>query len=269
MGLLSLLTVGPIWGGILAGVSHAMLGPDHLSTIVTLSVCQGSQAFWLGIRWASGHVGGMFTIGVVLTFLSSKYNKAFNTYEHYADYFIGCLLMLFGGYFLWRMDRNLDVSGNLKPSSCKCCHAEGGDATEALLNCDPEDATPGGKAVTLRFVVGTPSIRRKSAAAMGFVQGIACPAGLVGILFLKQYIHSLAETLLFIGVFFVVTALSMGCMSMAYGVLTERFITSAKLAFCIYSTSCLFSLVLGATWIVLAASGILDCEGGKQHQHHL
>lgn len=265
MGLLSVLTVGPIWGGIIAGVLHAMLGPDHLSTIVTLSVFQGSKAFWFGVRWASGHVGGLFTIGIALTFLSSRYNQAFNTYEHYADYFIGCLLMMFGGYFLWCMDRNLDFDGNLKPSSFKCCHGNAGDTTEALLNCDPEDGTSECKAVTGRFLIGTTIIRRKSAAIMGFIQGVACPAGLVGIVFLKQYVHSLAETLIFIGVFFVVTAMAMGCLSMAYGVLTERCISSARLAFGIYSTSCLFSLVLGATWIVLAASGSLDVGEGKQH----
>jgi len=258
--LLSLLTVGPVWGGIIAGVLHAILGPDHLSTIATLSVCQGAEAFWFGVRWASGHVSGMLTIVVVLSLLSWRYPNVFETYEHYADYLIGFLLMMFGGYFLSQMDRSFDAEGNPKSGSCGCCH-QADDAAE------PEAGTSELSPLNPKRRSNN-SIRRTSSSIMGFVQGIACPAGLVGIVFLKQYVQSLPEILLFVAVFFVVTALSMGCMAMAYGVLTKRCISSATLAYCIYVASCLVSLVLGATWIVLAASGRLELLGHDHHHHH-
>lgn len=261
--LLSLLTIGPIWGGIIAGILHAILGPDHLSTIATLSVCQGAEAFWFGVRWASGHVSGMLTIGIVLSLLSWKYSDVFETYEHYADYFIGFLLMMFGGYFLFQKDRSFDAERNLKSGSCGCCHQAGDDAAETEAG--SSERSP------LYFKPrnnNNNNIRGTSSSIMGFVQGMACPAGLVGIVFLKQYVQSLPRTLLFMAVFFVITALSMGCMAMAYGVLTKRCISSATLAYCIYCASCLVSLVLGATWIILAASGRLALLGHDHHHHH-
>lgn len=259
--LLSLLTVGPVWGGIIAGVLHAILGPDHLSTIATLSVCQGAKAFWFGVRWASGHVSGMLTIVIFLSLLSWKYPDVFETYEHYSDYFIGFLLMMFGGYFLFQMDRNFDAERNPKSGSCGCCHQTGDDAAET-------EAGAGERSLLNPKPRNTNSIRQTSSSIMGFVQGIACPAGLVGIVFLKQYVQSLPGMLLFVAVFFVVTALSMGCLAMAYGVLTKRCISSATLAYYMYCTSCVVSLLLGATWIILAASGRLALLGHDHHHHH-
>lgn len=35
--------VHPVFGGVIAGVLHTVLGPDHLSSIITLSACQGMR----------------------------------------------------------------------------------------------------------------------------------------------------------------------------------------------------------------------------------
>merc|ERR1719161_294495 len=98
MDVLHLGMSNPAVGGIIAGIIHTVLSPDHLSTIITLSACQGTKAFWFGIQWGLGHVGGMAIIGCVFFALRASTN--FENYEHYMDYAIGAVLTAFGVYFL-------------------------------------------------------------------------------------------------------------------------------------------------------------------------
>merc|ERR1719456_546655 len=91
---------------------------------------------------------------------------------------------------------------------------------------------------------------------IGFAQGIACPAGVVGMVFLKQY--GPVEMVVFITMFFIVTTLAMGLLAMSYGMLTRSCISSKVLGRAIYYASCGLSLSLGAVWVFLNATHKLD-----------
>lgn len=73
---------------------------------------------------------------------------------------------------------------------------------------------------------------------------------------------------MFILVFFIITTFCMGCLAMAYGVLTSRFISSAVLARYVYYFSCTLSICLGLAFIVLNAMGVLDETLGHDHSDH-
>lgn len=267
----SLIQISPVAGGVVAGVLHVILGPDHLCTIVTLSACQGAEAFWFGVRWAAGHLTGMATIGTLCAFLHFMHpNLSFEAYEHYAYYGVGFLLMFMGTYFILYADRYFDAEWAPRQASCACHAPKEAEDTIVPSNMsgygsgDPEahdHSNPEKKQHGLKQF----GMREMGSVAVGFAQGIACPAGIVGMVFLKQY--SPVEMVIFLVMFFTVTTLAMGGLAAAYGMLTRNFVSSKILGRSIYYASCALSLSLGALWIYLNATHRLDAVLGHHHDH--
>lgn len=269
----SLLQISPVSGGIIAGVLHTLLGPDHLCTIVTLSACQGAEAFWFGVRWAGGHIMGMAVLGTLVAALNSANmtNLNFEAYEHYMYYVVGCMLMFMGAYFIYFADYYFDAEWAPKQASC-ACHPHSAEPIRPPRSDDPgygcrdtEAQQSNLHAEKLQGKMPATGLRETGASLVGFFQGIACPAGVVGIVFLKQY--GPVEMCIFISIFFIVTSLSMGLVAMTYGMLTKSCVSSKVLGRSIYYFSCSLSLVLGATWIILNATHRLDALLGHDHSH--
>lgn len=264
--------VGPVAGGLIAGLLHTCLSPDHLATIITLSACQGTKAFWFGIQWGLGHLGGMVIIGTVFTILRA--GTDFEKYEHYMDYAVGVTLTCVGIHFLSRAESYFDKEWSPKQATCSC-HSHlvpPKGENSALMEGGHGDGHGHGHGHGYSSHGEHPahgpsrdSKRAWGAVLVGFLQGLACPAGIVGIVFLKAY--DPPEIAAFICIFFVTATMAMGSLAMAYGVLTQRLVSSAALARMIYYGSCSCSIVLGLTWIYLNATGQLEAFLGHHHEH--
>jgi len=281
--------VGPVAGGLIAGLLHTVLSPDHLATIITLSACQGTKAFWFGIRWGLGHLGGMAIIATIFTLLRA--GTDFEAYEHYMDYMVGFVLVGMGIHFLCRSDKYFDQEWAPKQATCACHahllpapagekgsllpkndhghgHGHSHGTGETCYESHGHGHSHGDGADKAKGQVAHPhteQTRAWGAVLVGFLQGLACPAGVVGIVFLKAYTPSQIGA--FIAVFFVTATLAMGTLAMAYGVLTQRCVKSATIARCIYYTSCSMSVVLGFAWLALNATGSLEGVLGHNHEH--
>jgi ABC-type nickel/cobalt efflux system permease component RcnA len=280
MGVSLISIVGPVAGGLIAGLLHTVLSPDHLATIITLSACQGTKAFWFGIQWGLGHLGGMAIIGTIFTLLRA--GTDFEAYEHYMDYMVGFVLVGMGIHFLCRSDKYFDAEWAPKQASCAChahlvpgasekdpilprhghSHSHGHSHGNSDSHCHED---PHGKDCKDKFPHHSEHLRSWGAALVGFLQGLACPAGVVGIVFLKAY--QPGQIAAFIVIFFVTATLAMGTLAMAYGVLTQRCVRSATVARYIYYGSCTMSIVLGVAWLALNASGSLEGVLGHHHDH--
>jgi len=266
-----MIQISPIAGGVIAGMLHVILGPDHLCTIVTLSACQGAEAFWFGVRWAGGHLTGMAVIGTICASLNAAKigNLDFEVYEHYAYYCVGFMLMFMGAYFILYADKYFDAEWAPRQASC-ACHA---NPDQPIAKKMPDDYGSGDEEAhhghpKVEKVHGTGPFfgsREMGSVLFGFLQGMACPAGVVGMVFLRQY--GPVEMVVFITIFFIVTTLAMGLLAMAYGILTRSCVTSKVLGRNIYYASCALSLSLGALWIVLNATHRLDALLGHNHDH--
>eukprot|EP00927_Polykrikos_kofoidii_P062378 TRINITY_DN57189_c0_g1_i1.p1 TRINITY_DN57189_c0_g1~~TRINITY_DN57189_c0_g1_i1.p1 ORF type:complete len:244 (+),score=22.67 TRINITY_DN57189_c0_g1_i1:203-934(+) len=236
-------TLPPLYGGILAGVLHTVLGPDHLCALLTLSSCQGIKAFWVGVKWASGHFAGMVVSCAIMVLLNSSVRiEHTHAYHRVMDLAVGVLLVGFGGYFIYFSDHYIDSSWKGRSSSC--CHSE----TASLL---PKSDELHEKDKALRSSWG--------AAAMGMLQGALCPSGFVGLVFMKDYM--LKDMVIFAGTFFVVCSVAMGTLSATYGVVTKEFATKRFEGYVFFGSSCC-SVLVGVGWIVLNLCGIAT------HKHH-
>ena len=52
--------------GLLAGVLHVLLGPDHLAAVAPLAVADRARSWWTGIRWGLGHCTGVAGVGLLM-----------------------------------------------------------------------------------------------------------------------------------------------------------------------------------------------------------
>eukprot|EP00746_Dinoflagellata_sp_MGD_P035681 gnl/MRDRNA2_/MRDRNA2_18541_c0_seq1.p1 gnl/MRDRNA2_/MRDRNA2_18541_c0~~gnl/MRDRNA2_/MRDRNA2_18541_c0_seq1.p1 ORF type:complete len:364 (+),score=29.92 gnl/MRDRNA2_/MRDRNA2_18541_c0_seq1:136-1092(+) len=277
---------------------HTVMGPEHLSTIITFSAFQGRKAFWLGIRWGIGHMGGMVSIAVILLLLKS--GTRFERYEQFMDYTIGIFLMGFGFFFLYNAHLYFDAEWNPTCKGCACHKlAQEPDESSALIEeqyigceqCESDTDTqihpnahdneihnPHCLCKNINWQLGRrrkqkelpmhratigilgsalrwDELRDWGACISGFIQGLACPAGLVGVAFIKSF--KVVDMVTFATVFFVTATMSMGVLAMTYGLLTQR-VSSKSLARGIYYSSACLSLFLGIAWIYLNAAGSLD-----------
>jgi hypothetical protein len=174
---------------------------------------------------------------------------------YYSNYAIGVSLVLLGGYFLWRARCSDD--GMPSTSSTCACHGQiGYGDTES---CEDQ----------VQVVAVAPGFEKRQAGStlLGFVQGLACPGGLVGMAFLTQQAGSIFGLLIFVCAFFLATSLAMGAFAMSYGVLTRRCASSEVLARPIHIASCFITVVLGLAWILLNATGKLNAVFGHSHEH--
>ncbi|HWM92107.1 MAG TPA: High-affinity nickel transporter [Thermoanaerobaculia bacterium] len=51
--------------GLLAGLTHALAGPDHLSAVAPLVVGERRSGWGTGLLWGLGHSGGVWLIGLL------------------------------------------------------------------------------------------------------------------------------------------------------------------------------------------------------------
>lgn len=325
-----LSSLGPLTGGIIAGVLHTLISPDHLVTIITLSACQGSKAFWFGIQWALAHLTGQATIGIVYILLRA--GTDLETYEYYMDYMVGIILVAMGIYFFTNSNKFFDAEWAPKQATCLCHASLLPPAIEKEGSAIEKDSlvSEEGPAIVRRISKGSStskevssmcdlcgqscaasykdhvvdgaflcdicitqnyctapgfqpkaidestifaervkfqleqseangSTRSLGAMFVGILQGIACPLGVVGLMFLKAYTST--EIVVFIAVFIMTDVFAVGALAMAYGVLTERFV-SATVARAIYFTSCSLAVLLGLAWLILNATGCLESMEG-------
>jgi len=105
-------------------------------------------------------------------------------------------------------------------------------------------------------------------AIIGLLQGMACPMGIVGLGFLLD-MTAVPEVVLFLISFMLVSVLGSGLITMGCAALTNCGVRSlsAKL---VYRSSCCFTLILGACWIVMNYLGMLTAlDYGERLEGHV
>src|SRR3954452_3535469 len=86
--------------GILAGVIHALSGPDHLSAVAPLVINERSRRWRMGLYWGIGHSLGVWIIGLVMLVLRGV--LPIESLSSWSERLVGVVLI---GVGLWGLRR--------------------------------------------------------------------------------------------------------------------------------------------------------------------
>lgn len=111
-----------------------------------------------------------------------------------------------------------------------------------------------------------------SGALLGVMQGLCCPMGMVGIAFLADMPSG--GIAIFLITFLLVSALGTGTFSGLWSALVgmrgdaEGKVGTTWWATAMYRSSCAFTVILGVSWIIANACGVLDRLNYTEAHHH-
>jgi len=271
---------------VLLGLTYALLhivGPDHLGTIVALSVTAAAprEAFYLGVSWSLGHCIGMVVVAALIASIQTVVKVDVDLWEHAGAYLIGASLVACGAYFLLHEQSYLEErsDGSVSLKSCSCSepsgHAQevGAVGSASAFNRGVQEGR-GSCSTHLAAPTGSPSAPSAQAAVdrdpplstlganirgalLGIVQGMACPGGLMGIAMIVGL--SGYDIAIFLVIFLWVSAVGMGAAAAFWMWCTtleasQRMVSSRTL----FRLSCVLTICLGGLWVGANYSGQLD-----------
>lgn len=263
--------------GLVCGGLHA-LGPDHLATLVTFSALMPPlAAAKVGASWGLGHCLGIVMIAAVIYALSNIPGVHLEGYEFYGDYVIGVSMILVAIYFICREDKyiTLDADGEETVKSCPCCHsppAEHFHTDQKTKLCGSysdknhsDDEEMHGESAETAPLIGNDHMhgRDVKSAAVGFLQGMCCPMGLVQITYL--YGKSAIDTMVFIVVCALVSIVGTATIAALWASLTRSTMATAVSPRFMYRSSCFLAFACGVLWIIANFFHFLDKVNYAEH----
>jgi len=282
--------------GLVYSILH-VLGPDHLGTLMTLSTVMNRQrAFHVGALWGLGHSFGMALIAGILLSLHKLVHIDVQRWEHYGDYLIGLSMVGCALYFITHESKFLEQRSDGTYISVPCaCHGGGskklnvrrhrdkggpvkGKFCEAFMT-GKQELEEGNEDETMPLVDGPEQLqgsicppvrpavcgtedhcstdveRNMRSAVLGVFQGLCCPMGLVGLSFLAQLPSK--GIIGFLVVFIFMSAFGTASLAAGWANLTSNGIGVSISPQVVYRSSCVFTLVLGLTWVTANFCGFL------------
>jgi len=86
--------------GLLAGIHHALTGPDHLAGVAPLAAGQGGAAWRVGARWGLGHVAGASLAALAALALRERIPGLEERLSGVSELVVGGALMVIGALAL-------------------------------------------------------------------------------------------------------------------------------------------------------------------------
>jgi hypothetical protein len=281
--------------GIALGVLHVLTGPDHLSAIATLSVnVSCCTAFGLGVRWGIGHSTGLLVVGIILISLSDASKDTLEVPKQLTtvfESFVGIFMILLGSYGFTRAIRRQSEGSTREEDTLLALDSRPTERTslssgdvedDAELNLrriadeEPKQGLSDGEPIPriprLEIDFGHDHFHRKikyctflvsklstntMALMVGIVHGFAGPGGVLGVIPAVQIRDAKLSTL-YLGTFCVASTLTMGCFASLYGVVSSWVGMKNGWEFRIECASAFMSVMVGITWLILLANGMLD-----------
>lgn len=266
--------------GLIYGFLH-VVGPDHLGTVMSLSVAATpTRAFSVGAWWSLGHTLGMACVAGLLVLVQHMFTVDVKAWESIGDYIIGLSMMLCGVYFLAREKQYVSESADGSASLKACeCHGHGAHEEHTSQDAAAEQPGPPSKPKPIASGGGGDSQcepcgpaeseaqaqlgmrQRIWAGLLGVMQGMCCPMGLMGLVILASLpASSIAE---FILIFLVVSCVGTGTMALTWA----RFASSGTVVSTrsLYRASCSITILIGLAWVVAKHFGVLHVLNYAHH----
>ena len=250
----------------MAGVLHVVLGPDHLSAIMTMSVFGRSSSFWQGIRWGVGHSIGIGVVAVLVFAIGETLSKrAHASFDYWGSIVSGVFMIFLGLHFMRKLHNmkkslgfvELDESERNQFSPLKqqvigkaVKSDKPGNSSQQVIAVGENNATqdifdrlaplsdnstrpssskeePVLKSSDTAPSKSSDSLPPLLSVIAGVVGGAAGPGGVLAIV-PASYYPTFGESLLYVFIFMAVSTGMMGLVALGYGELTFRFADSYK-----------------------------------------
>jgi sulfite exporter TauE/SafE len=89
--------------GLVAGMAHVLVGPDHLAAIAPLATDNPQRATWSGFSWGVGHATGVMIVGLVAMLVRESLPTAW--LSSVGERLVGVVLILIGFWGFYRARR--------------------------------------------------------------------------------------------------------------------------------------------------------------------
>ncbi len=99
-----------LFTGLVAGVGHVLLGPDHFAALGPFSVEAHRGAWRVGLRWGLGHAVGI--LAVALVFVGAADWLDIGVLAAAGDYLVGAVLVAVGAWGLWHLRANAELAAH-------------------------------------------------------------------------------------------------------------------------------------------------------------
>jgi sulfite exporter TauE/SafE len=215
-----------VFGGILAGLTHALMGPDHVAAVAPLALDRHPQPWLAGFRWGVGHSLGVALVGALL--LGLRDAVPLHSISAVSERITGLSLLVIGGWALRKAFR-LKI--------CTHAHPAGPDThTHVHLYQEHQKAGRG--------------LTSHAAVVVGVFHGFAGSSHLIGVL-PSLALPTLWDSTQYLLAFGLGTIMAMVGLSSAAGSLAGRLLSTnaASYRWVLAGTACVTSGV-GLFWVI-------------------
>jgi ABC-type nickel/cobalt efflux system permease component RcnA len=94
-------TLAACLAGLMAGILHTVLGPDHLAAVAVFSADKRNRSGRAGFIWGLGHTAGALAVGVLALAFGGLLRA--ELYSSLAERMVGLILAGMGAWGLWRV----------------------------------------------------------------------------------------------------------------------------------------------------------------------
>lgn len=84
------------WAGLVAGVLHALTGPDHLAGVAPFAASRGARAWRVGAAWGLGHAAGALAAAALALALRALIPGVEEQLSAFSERAVGVLLVAIG-----------------------------------------------------------------------------------------------------------------------------------------------------------------------------
>jgi len=93
----------PVISGLLAGMVHVVLGPDHLAAVAPMAIEQRKRMWLAGCLWGLGHSSSIWIVAIVALLVRESF--PFEALSSWAEFLVGFMLIAIGIWGLRRVMR--------------------------------------------------------------------------------------------------------------------------------------------------------------------
>ena len=206
------------WIGLLAGLVHALSGPDHLAAVAPLVVEERRRGWTTGLLWGLGHSVGVWGVGLLA--LALRGLLPVDRLSSVSERLVGAVLI---GVGLWGLRRVW------------------------LARCPKPGAKPGAEATHHHHLPARPSL---AALWIGTLHGLAGSSHLLGIL-PALALPTAAASLAYVAAFGLGSIAAMVAFSSALGLVSVRLTAGGAGAYqALLATFSAVSILVGGWWLL-------------------